>query len=86
MLHTRAHKSRIAIMIKQLMPECTSCVARVHSGPCSNCAQRTMQQLCTADHAAIGQENIRHNWTGEYPPQLDRRISQGPNERNVEQK
>ena len=32
MLHTRTHKSRMAIMIKQLMPECTSCVARVHSG------------------------------------------------------
>lgn len=37
MLHTRTHKSRMAVMIKQLMPECTSCVARVHSGLCSNC-------------------------------------------------
>lgn len=37
MLHTRTHKSRMAIMIKQLMPECTGCVVRVHSGLCSNC-------------------------------------------------
>lgn len=37
MLHTRTHKSRMVIMIKQLMPECTSCVARVYSGLCSNC-------------------------------------------------
>lgn len=31
----------MAIMIKQLMPECTSCVARVHSGLCSNCPHWT---------------------------------------------
>ena len=65
MLHTRIHKSRMAIMIKQLMPECTSCV--VH------CAQWTMQQLSTLDsecgtgvNRGNGRENIRHNWTGEY--------------------
>ena len=73
MLHTRAHKSRMVIMIKQLMPECTSCVARVHSGLCSNCAQWTMQQsgtkMAERISATIGQENITR-----------------PNERNVEQK
>lgn len=69
MLHTRIHKSRMVIMIKQLMPECTSCVAR--------CAQRTMRQLSTLDplpgsecgtgvNRRNGRENIRHNWTGEY--------------------
>lgn len=31
----------MAIMIKQLMPECTSCVARVHIGLCSNCPHWT---------------------------------------------
>lgn len=41
MLHTRTHKSRMAIMIKQLMPECTSCIARVRSGLCSNCPHWT---------------------------------------------
>lgn len=41
MLHTRTHKSRMVIMIKQLMPECTSCVARVYSGLCSNCPHWT---------------------------------------------
>ena len=81
----------MAIMIKQLMPECTSCVARVHSGP-PGAAQRTpgcgtADPVCgTGVNRGNGRENIRHNWTGEYPPQLDRRISQGPNERNVEQK
>ena len=65
MLHTGTHKSRMAIMIKQLMPECTSCVAR---GP-----MWTMQQLSTLDpecgtgvNRGNGRENIRHNWTGEY--------------------
>lgn len=60
MLHTRTHKSRMVIMIKQLMPECTSCVARVYSGLCSNCP----------------------HWT----PSVVQELSQGPNERNVEQK
>lgn len=41
MLHTRIHKSRMAITIKQLIPECTSCVARVHSGLCGNCPHWT---------------------------------------------
>ena len=31
----------MAIIIRQLMPECTSCVARVHSGLCSNCPHWT---------------------------------------------
>ena len=64
MLHTRIHKSRMVIMIKQLMPECTSCVARVHSGLCGNCPHWT--------------PSVVQELTGEYPPQLDRRISQGP--------
>lgn len=65
MLHTRIHKSRMAIMIKQLMPECTSCVAPR--------AQWTMQQLSALDsecgtgvNRGNGRENIRHNRTGEY--------------------
>lgn len=67
MLHTRIHKSRMAVIIKQLMPECTSCVAR---GP-----MWTMQQLSTLDppperdtgvNRGNGRENICHDWTGEY--------------------
>lgn len=73
MLHTRTHKSRMAIMIKQLMPECTSCVARVHSGLCSNWTPNVVQELteemAERISATIGQENITR-----------------PNERNVEQK
>lgn len=76
MLHTRTHKSRMAIMIKQLMPECTSRVARVHSGLCSNCphwtpsvVQELTEEMAERISATIGQENIAR-----------------PNERNVEQK
>ena len=65
MLHTRTHKSRMAIMIKQLMPECTSCIARVHSGLCSNCPRWT-PECGTGVNRRNGRENIRHNWTGEY--------------------
>ena len=65
MLHTRTHKSRMAIMIKQLMPECTSCVARVHSGLCGNCPHWT-PECGTGVNRGNGRENIRHNWTGEY--------------------
>lgn len=68
MLHTRTHKSRMVIMIKQLMPECTSCVARVHSGLCSNCPHWTPSVV------------------QELTEEMAERISQGPNERNVEQK
>lgn len=64
MLHARTHKSRMAIMIKQLMPECTSCVARVHSGLCG---LYTLDPECgTGVNRGNGRENIRHNWTGEY--------------------
>lgn len=101
MLHTRIHKSRMAIMIKQLMPECTSCVARVHSGLCGNCAQWAMQQLSTLDYAAIVHSGLCSNcphWTPsvvqELTEEMAERISATigqenitrPNERNVEQK
>lgn len=65
MLHTRTHKSRMVIMIKQLMPECTSCVARVHSGLCGNCPHWT-PECGTGVNRGNGRENIRHNWAGEY--------------------
>lgn len=58
----------MVIMIKQLMPECTSCVARVHSGLCSNCPHWTPSVV------------------QELTEEMAERISQGPNERNVEQK
>ncbi len=72
MLHTRTHKSRMAIKNERLMPECTSCVARVHSGLCSNCPYWDGQsgtKMTERISATIGQENITR-----------------PNERNVEQK
>lgn len=76
MLHTRTHKSRMAIKNERLMPECTSCVARVHSGLCSNCphwtpsvVQELTEEMAERISATIGQENIT-----------------SPNKRNVEQK
>lgn len=65
MLHARIHKSRMAIMIKQLMPECTSRVACVHSGLCSNCPH-WIPECGTGVNRGNGRENIRRNWTGEY--------------------
>lgn len=58
----------MVVMIKQLMPECTSCVARVHSGLCGNCPHWTPSVV------------------QELTEEMAERISQGPNERNVEQK
>lgn len=76
MLHTRTHKSRMAVMIKQLIHSGISCVARVHSGLCSNCphwtpgvVQELTEEMAERISATIGQENITR-----------------PNERNVEQK
>lgn len=59
----------MAIMIKQLMPECTSCVARVHSGLCSNCphwtpsvVQELTGEMAERISATIGQEKYhKHN-------------------------
>ena len=55
----------MAIMIKQLMPECTSCVARARSGLCSNCphwapsvVQELTEEMAERISATIGQENI----------------------------
>lgn len=52
-------------MIKQLMPECTSCAARVHSGLCSDCPHRTLsvvqeltEEMAERISATTGQENI----------------------------
>ena len=72
MLHTGTHKSCMAIKNERLMPECTSCVARVHSGLCSNCPYWDGQsgtKMAERISATIGQENITR-----------------PNERNAEQK
>lgn len=66
----------MAIKNEQLMSECTSCVARVHSGLCSNCphwtpsvVQELTEEMAERISATIGQENITR-----------------PNEINVEQK
>ena len=71
------------IMIKQLMPECTSCVARVHSGLCSNCPHWTpsVVQELTEEMA----ERISEGPTREYQ-KAQRENIRRPNERNVEQK
>ena len=62
----------MAIMIKQLMPECTSCIARVHSGLCSNCphwtpsvVQELTEEMTERIFATIGQENISQGSTRE---------------------
>ena len=76
MLHTRIHKSRMVVMIKQLMPECTGCAACVRSGLCGSCpywtlsaVQELTEEMAERISATIGQENITR-----------------PGERNVGQK
>lgn len=62
----------MAIIIKQLMLECTSCVARVHGGLCSNCphwtpsvVQELTEEMTERIFATIGQENISQGSTRE---------------------
>ena len=92
MLHTRIHKSRMAIMIKQLMPECTSCVARVHSGLCGNCphwtpsvVQELTEEMAERISVTIGQENITRP-NERISVTIGQENITRPNERNVEQK
>ena len=66
MLYTRIYKSRMTIMIKQLMLKCTSCVAccahELHSGrPALNLrsvVQELTEEMAERIFATIGQENI----------------------------
>lgn len=62
----------MAVMIKQLMPECTSCIARMHGGLCSNCphwtpsvVQELTEEMAERISATIGQENISQGPTRE---------------------
>lgn len=54
MLHTRTHKSRMAIKNERLMSGYTECIGCKHERLCDICPYWN------------GRENIRHNWTGEY--------------------
>lgn len=60
MLHTRTHKSRMAIKNERLMSGYTECI--------------DMSGYVIFVH--IGMANPALKWPREYPPQLDRRISQ----------
>lgn len=71
MLHTRTHKSRIAIKNEQLMPGYTGCIGCKHERLCDICPYWNGQsgtKMAERISATIGQENITR-----------------PNERNVEQ-
>lgn len=55
MLHTKMHKSRMAIMVKQLIPigaECIFCYAYV------SVMQKLAEETAERISATIGQENI----------------------------
>ena len=62
MLHTRTHKSRIAIKNERLMSGYTECIGCKHERLCDICPYWDGQSGTKKN----GRENIRHNWTGEY--------------------
>ena len=69
MLHTRTHKSRMAIKNERLMSGYTECIGCKHERLCNICPYWNGQsgtKMAERISATIGQENIRHNWTGEY--------------------
>lgn len=87
MLHIRIHKNRMVIMIKQLMPECTSCVARV-----LECA-RVYKLVCPSVPecgTGVCLSVLVQELTEEMAERISAAIGQEnttrPNERNVEQK
>lgn len=76
MLHTRTHKSRMAIKNERLMSGYTECIGCKHERLCDICpywtpsvVQELTEEMAERISAAIGQENITRL-----------------NERNVEQK
>ena len=61
MLHTRTHKSRMAIMIKRLMSGYTECIGCKHERLCDICPYWNGQsgtKMAERISATIGQENI----------------------------
>ena len=69
MLHTRTHKSRMTIKNERLMSGYTGCIGCKHERLCDICPYWDGQsgtKMAERISATIGQENIRHNWTGEY--------------------
>lgn len=73
MLHTKTDKSSKFMTIRLFTHECTNCIARVHSGLCSNCSHNTplTVQKLTGEIA----ERIVSAFEQENTPR--------PNERNV---
>lgn len=61
MLHTRTHKSRMAIKNERLMSGYTGCIGCKHERLCDICPYCDDQS-----GTKMAEENIRHNWTGEY--------------------
>ena len=69
MLYTRTHKSRMAIKNERLMSGYTGCIGCKHERLCDICPywdDQSGTKMAERISATIGQENIRHNWTGEY--------------------
>lgn len=72
MLHTRTHKSRMAIKNERLMSGYTECIGCKHERLCDICPywdDQSGTKMAERISATIGQENIT-----------------SPNKRNVEQK
>ncbi len=61
MLHTRTHKSRIAIKNERLMPDYTGCIGCKHERLCDICPYWDDQS-----GTKMVERISAHNWTGEY--------------------
>lgn len=64
MLHTRTHKSRMALWVRQFELEYSNCVGHVHSGLCIECpywSSALVVKLAERISATTGQENGQEN-------------------------
>lgn len=62
MLHIRVVDCGLTLWVKQFELKCSNSVERVHKPLCT---KSSTPKSCT--NSKIGQENIHHNRTGEWP-------------------
>lgn len=83
MLHARIHKSCMTAIIKQFI---LKHIKHIYSMLRSNCPHWTpyvVQEIAERIFATIGQENICHNWTGEYHKPLTREMLNKNKQENI---
>lgn len=64
MLHTNEDDCSLALQLKQLKPECLSCIGRMHNGLCAGCPHTSpalVVKLAERISATTGQENGQEN-------------------------